>query len=242
MSAVGRRHRAWAAATAGVLLLVTGCAAPGGPGTTDSAEPQNVSTVVVRAPVRPAQPAPGAPERLDYVPPGGPAGQPQNATLQMPANEAWESVIAALRAQGLTLAVADERRGVVVATFSGDPAAWLDCGEIRATTVGAAATRTVPGAAERAEFRRGTQSAQRTVRRNQRLDARLVVLVEPDGDQTRIATSALYVVTRMIDAGAGAPSVETAEFRSGERGEFSGGASCQSRGTLERAPLRGLTV
>jgi hypothetical protein len=242
MSFVGRRHRAWAAATAGVLLWVAGCGAPGGPGTTETAQAQNVSTVVVRAPVRPAQPAPRVPERLSYVPPAGPAGQPQNTVLPVPAGEAWESVVAALRTQGLTLAVADERRGVVVATFSGDPAAWLDCGEIRATTVGAAATRTVPGAAERAEFRRGTQSAQRTVRRNQRLDARLVVLLEPDGEQTRIATSALYVLTRMLDAGTGVPSVETAEFRSGERGAFSGGVSCQSRGTLERAPLRGLTV
>lgn len=242
MSLAWPTHRTRAVLAAGTLWLVASCAAPGNPDAPSSAERVSVSPVVARAPVRPPQPAPNVPEQLTYVPPAGPAGQAQNATLSMPAGEAWESVVGALRAQGLTLAVADERRGVVVATFSGDPAAWLDCGEIRATTIGSGAERAVPAAAERAEFRRGTRSAQRTVRRSQRLDARLVVLVEPDGDQTRVASSALYVLTRMIDGGSAAPSVETAEFRSGEQGVFSGGATCQSRGTLERAPLRGLTV
>jgi hypothetical protein len=75
-----------------------------------------------------------------------------------------------------------------------------------------------------------------------KLDARLVVQVEPEGPGAGVETTSNYVLTKTVEAKDGAGwsrgrSHEVVSFSAGERGEFSKGTVCQPNGALERIVL-----
>jgi hypothetical protein len=80
------------------------------------------------------------------------------------------------------------------------------------------------------------------VRRSLILSARLVVQLTDAAGQTRVRSSATYVVSkRLAVSGADARPlpgrVETISFPSGGRGTFAKGTTCQPTGAMERLPL-----
>lgn len=241
-----------AVAAALLAAAMAGCAAPGGsagPAPQVAATPARAPTQAAApvpapaAPLDPAEVADGSPlaapdgsERLAYTGPVGPAGTAADQRIDQPPGRAVGQVREALRKAGLRIGQVDERAGLVVATYAGDPARFADCGTIVARTDGGGARR-LDAAAESAAFRRARDRRPLLVERGMALRARLVLQLRPDGQGTRLTGRATYVVTKRTAPAGGPPRFETISFQSGGRAGFAKGTICQPTGALERVAL-----
>jgi hypothetical protein len=71
-----------------------------------------------------------APERLAYTGPLGALGGGVDTIVAERPDRFWDRVLALLQRAGFTIALLDERNGLLVATFQGDPSTYVDCGTI----------------------------------------------------------------------------------------------------------------
>lgn len=217
-------------------------------------EPEPKPAIEAAAPVsRPVTPAelalvPSAtPERLSYTVPLPASGRPVETTAALPPERLWDEVLGELQRAGLTIELLDEREGVLVATYQGDPSTFVDCGLITAQPARSGPTRSVEAANAKAAFRRARGSEPVLVQRSLTLQARLVVRLAEAAGQTRVRSDATYVVSKHLtvtgdDGGPPEKLVETIAFPSGGRGTFAKGTICQPTGALERLPLAGANV
>jgi hypothetical protein len=184
--------------------------------------------------------APRTPE-LEYLPPTGqPAAIPSAVVQQAPAL-VWGNILDHLQQQGLELTGLDEQAGELVVTYHGDPEPYVDCGWIVA--YGRDALERVPAAVSEASFPRRRDGRAVDLGRDLRLDARMNVQVEPEGEtDALVRIDSLYLLTKTVIA----PDVEqplhveTIRFVSGESAAFSAGTRCQPNGNLERVVLDAL--
>jgi hypothetical protein len=147
-----------------------------------------------------------------------------------------DQVQEALRTAGLRIGQVDERAGLVVATYTGDPSRFVDCGTIIAATDGGDARR-LDAAAEGANFRRSSNRRPVLVERGLTLRARLVLQLRPEGQGTRLTSRATYVLTKRTSLDGGPARLETISFQSGGRAGFAKGTICQPTSALERLAL-----
>jgi hypothetical protein len=180
-----------------------------------------------------------APPRLDYAPPNAEPAEPGSAYAGQTADLIWNQLLDRLIQSPLQVDLADPARGIVVASYSGDPEPYVTCGWILVDRGGE--LEEVPASGE-ASFRRVVQGRRLEVNRGMKLDARLVVKVEPDGGGAAVETTSNYVLTKTIEAADRAGrsrgrAHEVVSFSAGERGEFSKGTVCQPNGALERIVL-----
>jgi hypothetical protein len=179
------------------------------------------------------------PPRLGYAPPGEQPAEPGPAYVGQSADLIWNQLLDRLIQSSLQVDLADPERGIVVASYSGDPEPYVTCGMILVDRGGD--LEQVPASGE-ASFRRVVQGRGLEVTRGMRLDARLVVEVKPDGGGAGVETTSNYVLTKTIVAEdragrARGRAHEVVSFSAGGRGEFSKGTVCQPNGDLERIVL-----
>lgn len=207
------------AVLAGLAVALTSCgrtAPPPAPAPTMDAPP--AVDLVYRHP----QGAPAPPLRM-AVPAAG------RATLQPAA--------AALERSGFEVGRIDDGRGMVVATYRGDPEPFVDCGGLRPADAHDAPWRAA--AAQQMEVTSPPPGGNLRTRRQMLLDARIVSQLQPDATGGDLLTQAAYVVTRTVytldaeDRVLGT-SRETIHFASGGTASFARGTTCVPTGTLER--------
>jgi hypothetical protein len=151
-----------------------------------------------------------------------------------------------LQERGLSLETVDPEAGLLVARYSGDPRLYLDCGKVQALIDDKPMNPPRAYSANKAEIR-----SARTVRgkrygllRQMRLDARLVVQVEPRGKGSRLFSDAVYVTSQQLHRlrRGGVPDElvrrEVVGFNSAETGRLAKGTTCVSNGKLEDLPLQ----
>jgi hypothetical protein len=156
-----------------------------------------------------------------------------------PAGLIWNQVLDRLIQSPLQIDLADPERGIIVARYSGDPEPYVTCGWILLKRGGE--VEQVPASGD-ASFERVMQGRGLAVNRDMRLDARLVVEVEPAAAEAAVATTANYVLTKTVVAadrsGRERGRVrDVVSFSAGGRGAFSKGTVCQATGALERTVL-----
>jgi hypothetical protein len=179
------------------------------------------------------------PPRLSYAPPSTAPGEPDPAYAGQPAGLIWNQLLDRLIQSPLEVNLADPERGIVVASYSGDPEPFVSCGWIlvqRGDEV-----EQVPASGE-ATFRRVVQGRRMEVSRGMKLDARLVVQVKPEDRGAAVDTTSNYVLTKTVlaEERGGRPrgrAHEVVSFSAGGRGEFSKGTVCQPTGAMERIVL-----
>jgi hypothetical protein len=180
-----------------------------------------------------------APPRLGYAPPSAEPGEPGSAYAGQPAGLIWNQLLDRLIQSPLEVDLADPERGIVVASYSGDPEPYVTCGWILVQRGGV--LEQVPASGE-ASFRRVVEGRRLEVTRGMKLDARLVVEVEPEDRGAAVETTSNYVLTKTIVAEdrvgwSRGRAHEVVSFSTGGRGEFSKGTVCQPNGALERIVL-----
>lgn len=180
-----------------------------------------------------------------YQPPErGPKGElsrfvPENPDLVL------EQVWAFIEQQGFVLETVDPQARLLVARYSGDPRPFVDCGLVTALDDGVPADPPRQYSANKPEVRTAKAPKGRRVGlfREMRLDARLMVRVEPRGTGARVFASSIYVAAKNISRlrKGGKPDElvdrEVISFQSGEEGRFEMGTICVATGKLESLPL-----
>lgn len=179
------------------------------------------------------------PPRLGYAPPSVEPAAPGLASAGQPADLIWNQLLDRLIQSSLQVALTDPERGIIVASYSGDPEPYVTCGWILVDRGGE--LEQVPASGE-STFGRVVDGRRLEVNRGLQLDARLVVQVEPDGDGATVKTNSNYVLTKTVVAEDRAGwthgrAQEVVSFSTGERGTFAKGTVCQPNGALERTVL-----
>jgi hypothetical protein len=179
------------------------------------------------------------PPRLGYTPPSAAPGAPGAAFARQDSGLIWNQLLDRLIQSPLQIDLADPERGIVVASYSGDPEPYVTCGWILVDHGGE--LEQVPASGE-ASFGRVVKGRRLEVTRGMKLDARLVVDVKPDGGGAAVDTTSNYVLTKTVVAANPAGwsrgrAHEVVSFSAGGRGEFSKGTVCQPNGDLERIVL-----
>jgi hypothetical protein len=181
-----------------------------------------------------------APPRLAYAPPTDRPIIPAARYVRGPsADLIWGQLVDRLNQSGLQVELADPQRGVIVATYTGAATPYVTCGWIMRYGKG---EPELIDASSNASFDKLVRDRPVKVDRDLRLDARLVVEVQPRGRQALVDTSGTYVLTKTIvtEGRSGRQQDrdhEIVSFTTGERGRFSKGTVCQPNGALERTVL-----
>jgi hypothetical protein len=147
--------------------------------------------------------------------------------------------------QGFVLESVNPKNRVLVARYSGDPRPFLDCGKVTAFADGKPLDPPRVYSANRPEVRTSKNPKNRRVGllRQLKLDARLVVRVEPRGTGARVYANSIYVATKSVNRlrkGGRADELvdrEVISFQSNEIGRFEVGTQCIANGKLESLPL-----
>jgi hypothetical protein len=180
--------------------------------------------------------APPAP-RLEYVPPSAEPPQLSSAYIAQPADLIWTQLLDLLDQSALAIDQADPERGIIVASYSGKPEPYVNCGWILVLDDQGRIDRIAATESE-TSFDRVARGYAMDVYRDLQLKGRLVVEVMPDGDGAMVEAHSSYVLikTVTVEDRLGRPRGRTHEvvtFRTGERGEFSKGTVCQPNGAFE---------
>jgi hypothetical protein len=180
------------------------------------------------------------PSRLGYAPPAERPEQPGAGYVGQPAADViWDQLLDRLIQAGLRIDLAAPERGVMVASYSGDPSPYVSCGWILLYG---------DEEPERIDASSGASFARVVGRRafefgpDLKLDARLVVQIRPNGGDALVEASSNYVLTQTVAAASRprwrrGPTHEFVSFSTGERAAFSKGTVCQPNGALERIVL-----
>ena len=180
------------------------------------------------------------PPALDYLPPSGNPAVTPSAMVRQPSWLVWSSILDHLEQRGVSVEDLDEAAGEMVVRYLGNPEPYVDCGWI--VTYRKDELERTPAAVAEASFLRRRDGAAVTLERDLRLDARMTVQVEPEGEAAVVRTDSVYVLTKTIAPQAADETLhsETISFPSGESGAFSSGTVCQPTGDLERLVLDAL--
>jgi hypothetical protein len=180
------------------------------------------------------------PPRLGYAPPTDRPTTPGAGYVGGPsADLIWDQLLDRLDQSGLEIGLADPERGVMVATYSGDPAPYVTCGSI--LLYGEGEPEQIDASGD-ASFGRVVQGRSVEIDRDLRLDARLAVEVRPGEEEAFVETIGNYVLTKTVvseyrSGSQQGSAYEIVSFSTGERGAFSKGTVCQPSGALEQTVL-----
>jgi hypothetical protein len=190
----------------------------------------------------PALAACGTPDRpeLDYLPPSGEPARGRSAFVQQQPWLVWGNLLDHLQQQRLGVIEIDEPSGEIVVEYRGDPEPYVDCGWI--VVYGEDDLDQVPAARSESSFRRRIDGEIVELERDLRLDARMNVKLEPDGDATLVRADSTYRLTKTVTPeDADEPlHQETVRFGTGETATFASTTTCQPNGELERLVLDAL--
>lgn len=183
-----------------------------------------------------------APEaRPSYIPPADGPGTRSEAMSPLPVSQAWDALLRGLRGGPFRIASIDERAGLVILTYAGEPGTYIECGQIARLQPDRDPVLRPAAASNMVEQASDGSRVERTLE----LDSRVTVLLSPSGTGSRLTSDALHVAVKKVrhyDTSGRriAEVVDLVDFSSGERGQFAAGTACQSTGELERTALRGI--
>lgn len=161
--------------------------------------------------------------------------------VEHPADRVIPAIEEVLREQRLDIESIDPVSRVVVARYSGDGRAYVDCGTVEMLIEGRRQRPPKRYSANRPDARtyRAGEGRRVGLYREMVLDARLVVHAEPSGAGTQITAESVYVTTKSVyhvlkggDVGMLADR-EIISFKSTEVGRFDKGTRCVATGKLE---------
>jgi hypothetical protein len=178
----------------------------------------------------------GTPDRpeLDYLPPSGVPAAGRSAFVQQRPWLVWGNLLDHLQQRGLRVTELDEPAGEIVVEYSGDPEPYVDCGWI--VVYGDDDLDPVPAARSDSSFRRRIDGEIVELGRDLRLEARMNVKVEPDGEATLVRAVSTYRLTKTVTSDDADEPLheETIRFGTGETANFVSTTTCQPNGELER--------
>jgi len=143
---------------------------------------------------------------------------------------------AGLQNAGLTLKNVEVERGIVVATYEGDPERFVDCGTMRFGRGG----QTVPAARQTLVINDLATVRGGRVYRDLRLDTRLLISAQRYGRDTSVSVDAKHVLTKTVGVGDQMVRTESIAFDNQGNGSFRKGTKCRSTGKLEQLALSGV--
>ncbi len=177
---------------------------------------------------------------FNYAPPAADGRPIYVWTLGKSKEDIWRALTVAWENPHLVFDRVDKDAGVITFLYRGDPEPYVDCGRITSYVKNLRGERTYrfPAASAATEYELVTGREILLIDRKMSLEGRLAVKVVAIGDgQTQVAASAEYALTRTLtvrDAeGRSQTSSDTASFRSGLDGAFSGPIACRPSGVLE---------
>lgn len=181
--------------------------------------------------------------RFEYAIPLQGAAESVALAVQGDQRVVVDRVLTRMRRAPFTPGPVDPRGLSAVATYSGDPESFVNCGYVMAYLPGANTPPQVyPAARGQLAFQRGPNRP--PAERRMTLNAQITVNFVPQPGTTLVTTETRYVLQKPLDtlaraSGEGAPP-ETIVFSTGESATFSQGTVCQSNGQLERQALESL--
>jgi hypothetical protein len=187
--------------------------------------------------------ATGRPPEIDYLAPTGVAPTARSAVIAQDPDLVIGNLVDRLQQENFKITHLDEQAGDVVAQYSGDPTPYVDCGWI--VTYRTGGLERVPAASASSTFAHMFGKRELELKRDLRLDSRMVVRFDRQGSETVVSPTTTYVLTKTVDA-IGSDGVrrgqsrETISFDTGESGKFSKGTVCQPNGQLEGVVLDSL--
>jgi hypothetical protein len=217
-SSIGARKVQMQRATLALLLLT---------GTVSScATPQS------RAPAAVANDS----QQIKYLAPKSFPARASTVRVARPYGLVWSDLLGALERSGLTVEATDVQAGYIVATYEGAPDDYVDCGWI--VTYGGRQLNITSGSAGEATLNWPTNDGILILRRRLTLDGRMVVQLQPAGQDTLVSVDTTYVLTKGINleepsGQRRASDYEVVSFATGDKGRFSVGTVCQPTGTFE---------
>jgi len=188
----------------------------------------------------------GAVETFVYAPPERePKGERTRYVDEQP-DIVLQEIWTFLEEQGLSIETIDPQQRLVVARYSGDPRAYVDCGRVELQVDSKPTEPPRTYSANKPEIRssRTIGGKRYGLLRRLILDARLVIRVEPRGKGARVRSAATFVASLQLERlrKGGVPDElvrrEVVSFRSYEVGRFAKGTRCVSNGKLEVLPLQ----
>ncbi len=184
---------------------------------------------------------------LVYVPPDTSLAKGDNVvTIDKPYAEVWDRAVPQIGKSFFVINNMDRSSGLMNVSYTGDPEAFLDCGQIHADAQGQRADFP-ESRAEEAYWRPSGGLFPEHIYRKLSLDGRANIVFEQiTPSSTKITVTARYVVTMVgvaqLGNGATFPEQGTATFNSGEQGRFSSENEesevvCVANGRFERGIL-----
>lgn len=135
----------------------------------------------------------------------------------------------------------DDAARRITVTYIGEPGRFIDCGRV-SWPPGSADGSLEPATEQVLRSNVGYSRYGAPFERTMRLDARLVLSVEPELEGSQVTTSTSYVMTKAVatlaaDGRIEGAEVETISFAPHETGRFWRGTECRATGELERMAL-----
>jgi hypothetical protein len=161
--------------------------------------------------------------------------------VKQPKEEVWKKLIAGLSGRFFVINNMDKESGFVNLSYSGDPSKYVDCGELYYFFENARGPREYrfAGSSPTASYETMVNGMLCRVDRSMSLEGRINIIVQPDGDTTRVSVNVRYVLTKKSQflpvMGYPPPlSVETIQFDSkGSQVAYQAGTTCGPTGLLE---------
>lgn len=163
-------------------------------------------------------------------------------------DEILQTIWTFLEEKSLQIETVNPTDRLIVARYSGTAGPYVDCGKVEHFRDGKPHDPPRIYSANKDEVRtyREVKGRRYGIMRKLKLDARLLVRVEPRGKGARVFSEVIYVATKLhhrVRKG-GVPDElinrEVVSFNSGSSGTFEKGTVCLSNGRLENLPLQPL--
>lgn len=186
----------------------------------------------------------GCAGRVEYTPPASDYTSINNRVIDQSRDQVWSRLIPALSKQFFVINTIDKQSGLINISYSGNPEAYVDCGQVRSYVKNARGERVYnfAGASPQESYEVMKDGQLIFINRKLDLDGRVNLIVEEIGQkQTRVTANTRYIVNRHLDLSnpQGQTSVNnnSISFNSGGSATFSGVApnqtTCRANGRLE---------
>ena len=189
----------------------------------------------------------GCASKLDYVRPARATKIDNEKIIDRSRDAVWSLSVPELGKQFFVINNLDKSSGLINVSYSGDPEAYVNCGQISIFTKHGSfeKTYTFPGSSARQEYIVSSGVNMVALERKMLLEGRVnLVLEEISATQTKISANARYVLTRSIRSlyPIGSPNNDTISFNSVVGTVFNStpdgrATECVSTGKLEREIL-----
>lgn len=183
--------------------------------------------------------------QIDYDPPTA-RSIVNTKTINKSREAVWNEAIPALGREFFTINNLDKSSGLINISYSGDPSAYIDCGQVIVKTTRGSEldTKAFPAATQNKTYLFQHDTIKIFTELRMVLDGRVNLIFESlSPNRTLVSAHSKYVVTRemasTLDGKNLGRTKDTVTFNSGNRGVFptydnSGQTECVSNGNLER--------